>query len=136
MEIHNGYQHQWRCDFCRKIRANCLCFAVRAIHLCIKCWFMLKRNFELTDFFSHFRKKTSRLSSQKWFRAMVDRLMYNLENGIVPEPRKETGCDHSNCKHRDTFHVKEFPTPSGHIPKSDAYIFIRAYGGKIICIGK
>ena len=77
------------------------------------------------------------LHRQKWFRAMVDRLLWKMENGIYTPPRSEIVCDHQNgCRHRDAFHTYEFPTPSGHIPKSDAYLFIRAYGGKIICLGE
>lgn len=71
------------------------------------------------------------LYKQAWFRKMVDRMEKGerLYKGRVRhmglDPDEKVVCDHSNCKHRESFHSLEIPTTSGHIRKSDVYIFLK-----------
>ena len=140
MEIHNGYQHQWRCDNCRKIRANCLCLTFRAIHVCIKCWFKLKNTIGLENntgleiFLNQFKKKLDRpLYKQKWFREMVDRIMRGEKLGQYIET---PFCDHHNgCKHRESFHAYDIPSNGGHVRKSEVWEFI-LWNGHVQTLGR
>lgn len=74
------------------------------------------------------------LYRQVWFRKMCnrfangERIYEGRAKGLGLYENEKLICEHQICRHRETFHVREISTSSGHISKRKVYLHFGTKG--------